>query len=245
MRGFRRGLTAIIGLGIGVSLAGCGSWDPSDWLNTKKPLPGERHLVFPEGVPGVEKGVPKELVKGNQPANTDNASLIGVGSSEPATSAAPAPAYTPSTTTASAESENGQKLVGTPKPWTGKPPRSRTKVAVRPKPSKAKEPKAPGSVQPAEAMVPAPSGGAPTRITVAPTKPSNQANAKSGTLPSNQSAADAAIWGPTPGQTQAKTPAPAAAGTNAASAAPWPAAKPQQTSNAPWPDAPPANQFSR
>src|SRR5713226_1348012 len=49
-------------------LGGCSSFDPSDmldWLDTKKKLPGDRKPVFPEGVPGVEQGVPKELYKGN------------------------------------------------------------------------------------------------------------------------------------------------------------------------------------
>ncbi|EKS28541.1 hypothetical protein [Afipia felis] len=52
-------------------LSGCGgamnSFDPTDMLNfldQKKPLPGARKPVFPEGVPGVEQGVPKELYKG-------------------------------------------------------------------------------------------------------------------------------------------------------------------------------------
>jgi len=34
----------------------------------KKPLPGERRAVFPEGVPGVQQGVPPELMRGNQQA---------------------------------------------------------------------------------------------------------------------------------------------------------------------------------
>jgi hypothetical protein len=33
----------------------------------KKPLPGERRAVFPEGVPGVQQGVPPELMRSNQP----------------------------------------------------------------------------------------------------------------------------------------------------------------------------------
>jgi hypothetical protein len=51
-------------------LAGCGStgnFDPSDlldFLDTKKKLPGDRKPVFPEGVPGLEQGVPKDLYKG-------------------------------------------------------------------------------------------------------------------------------------------------------------------------------------
>ena len=34
------------------------------WFNQKKPLPGERKAVFPEGVPGVPQGVPPEMVQG-------------------------------------------------------------------------------------------------------------------------------------------------------------------------------------
>src|SRR3954453_4417714 len=48
-------------------LGGCSSFDPSDmldFLDTKKKLPGDRKPVFPEGVPGLEQGVPKDLYKG-------------------------------------------------------------------------------------------------------------------------------------------------------------------------------------
>jgi hypothetical protein len=41
-------------------------WLEGDWFGTKKKLPGERKPVFPEGVPGVSRGVPRELVKGKQ-----------------------------------------------------------------------------------------------------------------------------------------------------------------------------------
>jgi hypothetical protein len=54
------------------ALTGCSSsvsnWDPTDlldFLDTKKKLPGERKPVFPEGVPGLEQGVPKSLYKDN------------------------------------------------------------------------------------------------------------------------------------------------------------------------------------
>src|ERR1700693_3800475 len=67
---------AVMTLGLGV--AGCSSGGGgigdlvdkvSDFIpNTKKPLPGERKAVFPEGVPGVPQGVPPELVKGYQAA---------------------------------------------------------------------------------------------------------------------------------------------------------------------------------
>ena len=52
---------------LGLALGGCGSMDPADWFNPKKPLPGERTAVFPSGVPGVPQGVPPELVQGYQP----------------------------------------------------------------------------------------------------------------------------------------------------------------------------------
>ena len=55
-------------LALGLTLSGCESLEmPVDWFNTKKPLPGERKAVFPEGVPGVPQGVPPELVQGYQP----------------------------------------------------------------------------------------------------------------------------------------------------------------------------------
>ncbi len=67
-----RGVSAAAAsLVLALALSGCGTsstpdLDPSgflDFLDTKKPLPGERKPVFPEGVPGVERGVPKELTK--------------------------------------------------------------------------------------------------------------------------------------------------------------------------------------
>ncbi len=58
------------------ALGGCGSlsaptWDPTDmldFLDTKKRAPGERKPVFPEGVPGISPGVPKDLVRGSPEA---------------------------------------------------------------------------------------------------------------------------------------------------------------------------------
>ena len=51
-------------LASGIMLGGCSSFDPTEWFNTKKPLPGERKDMFPGGVPGVAQGVPPELVEG-------------------------------------------------------------------------------------------------------------------------------------------------------------------------------------
>ena len=73
-------------LPLALALAGCetsGFWDSANSVTdrfqdaladfspfgtAKKPLPGERRAVFPEGVPGVQQGVPPELMRGHQQA---------------------------------------------------------------------------------------------------------------------------------------------------------------------------------
>jgi len=60
-------------------LGGCSSFDPSDmldFLDTKKKLPGDRKPVFPEGVPGLEQGVPREMYKGAQQQPDPNAPAV-------------------------------------------------------------------------------------------------------------------------------------------------------------------------
>ena len=59
---------------LSLALVGCDAADTMDKLtdmipfgDNKKPLPGERREVFPQGVPGVPQGVPSDMVKGNQP----------------------------------------------------------------------------------------------------------------------------------------------------------------------------------
>jgi hypothetical protein len=49
-------------------LAGCSNFDPSNLdffgLGDKKPLPGKRELLFPNGVPGVSQGIPPQYREG-------------------------------------------------------------------------------------------------------------------------------------------------------------------------------------
>src|SRR3979490_28886 len=79
MRRSQRLIAATVLVALSGALAGCGgggisSFDPSDlldFLDTKKKLPGERKPVFPEGVPGLEQGVPKELYKGSAQQQID------------------------------------------------------------------------------------------------------------------------------------------------------------------------------
>jgi hypothetical protein len=74
MRRPQRLIAAAVLVALSGALAGCGggglgNFDPSDmldFLDTKKKLPGDRKPVFPEGVPGLEQGVPKDLYKGSR-----------------------------------------------------------------------------------------------------------------------------------------------------------------------------------
>ncbi|OQW54235.1 MAG: hypothetical protein A4S14_00675, partial [Proteobacteria bacterium SG_bin9] len=69
----RRLIVATVLVAMSAVLSGCGSMsglsnfepgDLFDFLDTKKKLPGERKAVFPEGVPGLEQGVPRDLYRG-------------------------------------------------------------------------------------------------------------------------------------------------------------------------------------
>jgi hypothetical protein len=67
-------ILTVVALAGGLVLGGCSTFDPIDMFQDwdllgagKKPLPGERRAVFPEGVPGVPQGVPPEMVRGYQP----------------------------------------------------------------------------------------------------------------------------------------------------------------------------------
>ncbi|HEX2653859.1 MAG TPA: hypothetical protein VHN11_09440 [Xanthobacteraceae bacterium] len=70
-----RALSAAVLLSGALLLSACAGadFDPQDKIadilpdfGKKKPLPGDRKAVFPEGVPGVPQGVPPELMKGYQ-----------------------------------------------------------------------------------------------------------------------------------------------------------------------------------
>src|SRR4051794_10685823 len=74
----QRLIAAAVVVALSGALAGCsssmGNWDPTDlldFLDTKKKLPGDRKPVFPEGVPGLEQGVPKSLYKGSAQEQID------------------------------------------------------------------------------------------------------------------------------------------------------------------------------
>jgi hypothetical protein len=92
MRRSQRLIAAAVAVALCSVLAGCGgggfsSFDPSDlldFLDTKKKLPGERKPVFPDGVPGLEQGVPKELYKGSRQEQIDQQNAAATAAAEPA-----------------------------------------------------------------------------------------------------------------------------------------------------------------
>src|SRR6201995_2816949 len=90
MRSSQRLIAAAVRVAISGAKAGgsssMSSFDPSDmldWLDTKKKLPGERKPVFPDGVPGLEQGVPKELYKGAQQQPDQNAQTVAAAPPPP------------------------------------------------------------------------------------------------------------------------------------------------------------------
>lgn len=110
---------------VALPLAGCSSMpdfsgDPTDWfnvdfLNNKKPLPGVRKPVFPDGVPGVTHGVPPDLVKGNQPPPDSGLALQNPAAAPPVEQAAVAEEPAPP-----------------PKPKARAKPKPKPKVAAKP-----------------------------------------------------------------------------------------------------------------
>lgn len=91
MRPVQRLVSAAVLIALSSALTGCGSmtgWDPSDlldFLDTKKKLPGDRKPVFPEGVPGLQQGVPKELYRGNvEQQQRDEAAAAAAAAAPPA-----------------------------------------------------------------------------------------------------------------------------------------------------------------
>jgi hypothetical protein len=88
MRRPQRLIAAAVLVALSGALAGCGSmgnFDPSDlldFLDTKKKLPGERKPVFPEGVPGLEQGVPKGLYKGTR-QQVDDPNAVAAATAPP------------------------------------------------------------------------------------------------------------------------------------------------------------------
>jgi hypothetical protein len=166
----QRVIAAAVVIALSSALAGCaggmGNFDPSDlldFLDTKKKLPGERKPVFPQGVPGLEQGVPKDLYKGaaqqqdapavaqpvEEPKQKNAAKSKGKGKQTAST--APAPAAAPDGE--AAPEEEGSTAAAPPAPKPKKIVRRRT---TAPPPDAAAPQAAQPAAQPQQAASPFP-----------------------------------------------------------------------------------------
>src|SRR3954447_386237 len=166
----QRLIAAAIVIALSGALAGCSTgfsnFDPSDlldWLDTKKKLPGERKPVFPQGVPGLEQGVPKDLYKGAQQQDAPAVAVTQAveepkqknakskGKARQTASTAPAPAAAPDGE--AAPEEEGSTAAAPPAPKPKKIVRRRT---TAPPPDPAAPQAATPAAQPQQAATPFP-----------------------------------------------------------------------------------------
>jgi hypothetical protein len=169
MRRSQRLIAAAVLISLSGALAGCSdsltNWDPTDmldFLDTKKKIPGERKPVFPEGVPGLEQGVPKQLYKGSAQEQIDqqNAQAAAAASAPPpgapkskhAKSKSNPPAAAPD----AAAAEDGGANAAPPAPKPKKIVRKRT---TAPPPDQTAQPAQSG--QPAQPAQPPQQSAAP------------------------------------------------------------------------------------
>lgn len=153
MRRSQRLIAATVLASIALALAGCssGSFDPTDmmdWFDTKKKLPGDRRPVFPEGVPGVEQGVPKDLYRGAQqqpdqppvveapPAPEPKAKSRKSSAKSAARTVAPVPAAEPSAEPEAAPDSDDNSVAAAP---PAPPPAKRKRTSITAPPPEAQQ----------------------------------------------------------------------------------------------------------
>jgi hypothetical protein len=170
-RPVHRLVLAASAVAIALALAACtqgGQFDPTEVLSadvfgTKKKLQGEREPLFPNGVPGAETGVPRDLVKGYQAppeqATAENADTTA----KPPTAAAeakpkpkpkprPKVVHAPAAAPAAQDPVWGQSSAAAPQPQRRDPARDQK------------------SASPQQSAWPAPQSAAPPQQTAQPTQ---------------------------------------------------------------------------
>jgi hypothetical protein len=186
MRRSQRLIAATVLIALSGALGGCSSgmsnFDPSDlldFLDTKKKLPGERKPVFPDGVPGLEQGVPKELYKGSRQEQIDQNAQAAAAAlaapaedpkskraakgKQPAASRAPAPGAAAQDTAAApdpdaAAEEEGSTAAAPPAPKAKKIVRRRTTAPPPDQPAAQSAPSARSQSSASPFPAPMPSG---------------------------------------------------------------------------------------
>ena len=153
MRRSQRLIAAAVLISLSGVLAGCADsmsklsdWDPTDmldFLDTKKKIPGERKPVFPEGVPGLEQGVPKQMYKGSAQEQIDQqnaqAAAASAAAAAPKSKQAKSKSKQPPADAASAEDGGANAAPPAPKPkkivrqrTTAPPPDQQTAQPAQP-----------------------------------------------------------------------------------------------------------------
>lgn len=134
IRAITRVLLAALVLAAGLALSGCEDPKLMAMFDGKKKLAGDRKEVFPGGVPGVQQGVPPELMKGYQPPPEENPqqSALAPASAEQAPAPQAAPARQASAAPPPAAEEKGGILVGNAA--SGIAPPKPKKHVTKPKP---------------------------------------------------------------------------------------------------------------
>ncbi|HEY0848899.1 MAG TPA: hypothetical protein VGD96_03240 [Bradyrhizobium sp.] len=141
MRGSQRLIALSVLIVLAGALGGCSgglaNFDPSDlldWMDTKKKLPGERKPVFPDGVPGLEQGVPKDLYRGARQQQIDEQNAAA------AAAAAPPPEPAPGSKGAKSKSKSKQAAAPAAQPAAAPDPDAapdeENSVAAAPAPPK-------------------------------------------------------------------------------------------------------------
>jgi hypothetical protein len=155
-----RHAVVVVFASLGLAVAGCSSTtdmidslqstvhDFNPFGTSKKPLPGQRKAVFPEGVPGVEQGIPPSLMQGQQQIPDPNAPAVIAAPPEPPAAERPQRAKPRPTRTARPRPEPAPE----PAEEATQPAPRRPAQARRQAPATAPQPAA----QPAETAWPAP-----------------------------------------------------------------------------------------
>jgi hypothetical protein len=172
MRRMQRLIAASVLVTLSGAIAGCSSgissFDPMDmldWIDTKKKLQGDRKPVFPDGVPGLEQGVPKSLYKDKDAAQQqiDQQNAQAAAATQPAADAKPKRTAKsksqpqPAGTDAAAAPEEDATAAAPPAPKPKKIARQRTTAPPPDQPTDTQ----PAPAQPAQPAQPSQQSAAP------------------------------------------------------------------------------------
>jgi hypothetical protein len=201
-------------------LAGCENFDPDSLdpfgLNQKKPLPGKRELLFPEGVPGVTQGIPPEYTAGHQSPGNQDLTFDGTADQQAAGTTG-----VPAATTARRAPTTPVRQTRLGEPLQVHKPVAKSRPKARPRPKRrVVKPRAKPKPKPTETA----------------SKP--QATESPWPSATEQKTTQKGTSAPWPSTTSSQQ-------RNKETQAGWPGGQQQEQKLAPWPSAPPSGTFSK